>query len=126
MMLADMREQGSSDEKLKELVSAENYERFKKISYKMVSNAIKGDFAVNTVGQQQGLTVPRDRVDDECMTLQAQALQRGEKFKESEVRPKVQASLQKAMVLDWLEVHADTIPLSIHCNFYLFNACCES
>ena len=40
------------------------------------------------------------------MTLQAQALQRGEKFKESEVRPKVQQTLERTMVLDWLQSHA--------------------
>ena len=32
------------------------------------------------------------------MTLQAQAMQRGEKFKESEVRPKVEATLERGMV----------------------------
>eukprot|EP00965_Chrysotila_dentata_P226486 6195447-Pleurochrysis_carterae.AAC.1 len=36
------------------------------------------------------------------MSMQAQALQRGEKFKESEVRPKVEANIERAMVLDWL------------------------
>ena len=37
------------------------------------------------------------------MTLQAQAMQRGEKFKESEARPKVEVQLEKMMTLDWLE-----------------------
>ncbi len=40
------------------------------------------------------------------MTLQAQALQRGEKFKESETRPRVQQTLERQMVLDWLQSHA--------------------
>lgn len=106
MMLGDMREQGTSDDKLKELVTPENYERYKKISRPMATNAIKGDFAIRAVAQQQGLSVSRDRVDDEVMTLQKTALQRGEKFKESEVRPKVQMTLEKTMVLDWLESHA--------------------
>ena len=85
-MLADMREQGTTDEKLKEIITAENYERYKKISRPMTSNGIKGEFALKTVATQQSLLVPDDQVDDEVMTLQAQSLQRGEKFKESEVR----------------------------------------
>ena len=40
------------------------------------------------------------------MTLQRGALQKGEKFKESEVRPKVEAQLEKDMVLNWLEERA--------------------
>ena len=106
MMLADMREQGQSDEKLKDIITPENYERYKKISRPMTTGSIKADFAIKTVGQQQNLVVSQDKVDDEIMTLQAQSLQRGEKFKESEVRPKVAAQLEKTMVLDWLEEHA--------------------
>ena len=103
MMLGDMRERGSSDAQLKELVTPENYERYKKISRVQVVNSIKGNFAIKHVGIQQGLTVPQNEVDDEVMTLQAQAVQRGEKFKESEVRPRVEQQLEKTMVLSWLE-----------------------
>lgn len=102
-MLADMRERGTTDEKLKELVTQENYERYKKISRMQVEKQIKGNLAVKAVGAAQGLVVPQNEVDDEVMTLQAQALQRGEKFKESEVRPQVEMQLEKKMVLDWLE-----------------------
>jgi trigger factor len=102
-MLADMRERGSTDEKLKELVTQENYERYKKISRMQVEKQLKGNLAIKAVGTAQGLVVPRNEVDDEVMTLQAQALQRGEKFKESEVRGKVEMQLEKTMVLDWLE-----------------------
>jgi len=106
MMLGDMREQGQSDEKLKELITPENYERYKMITKPMVVSKIKGDFAIKAISQQQGLVVPQDQVDDEIMTLQAQALQRGEKFKESETRPRVQQTLERQMVLDWLQSNA--------------------
>ena len=54
---------------------------------------MKGDFALKHIGQQQGLVVSRNAVDEEIMALQKGALQRGEKFKESEVRPKVHSPL---------------------------------
>lgn len=57
---------------------------------RQVEKQIKGNLAVKAVGAAQGLVVPQNEVDDEVMTLQAQALQRGEKFKESEVRPQVE------------------------------------
>ena len=65
MMLADMRDQGTTDAKLQELVTQENYERYKKISRKMIVNEIKGNIAVRGVGQQQGLSVSQAEVDDE-------------------------------------------------------------
>lgn len=46
---------------------------------------MKGDFTLKHVAQQQGLVVSRNNVDEEVMALQSAALQRGEKFKESEV-----------------------------------------
>ena len=64
---------------------------------------LKGNFAIRAVGAQQGLSVPQNEVDDELMTMQAQALQQGQKFKESEVRPKIEAQLEKDMVLNWME-----------------------
>lgn len=72
----------------------------------MTELKLKSDFAIKTVSQQQGLMVSRDEVDEEMMTLQAQSLQRGEKFKESEVRPKVEQTIERNMVLSWLESHA--------------------
>ena len=68
-----------------------------------MTNSIKGNFAIQAVGQQQGLTVPQDEVDDEVMTQQAQAVQRGEKFKESEVRGRIEQQLERTMVLSWLQ-----------------------
>merc|ERR1719453_2173344 len=109
MMLGDMREQGTPDAKLQELITPENYERYKKISRPMTELKLKSDFAIKTVSQQQGLMVSRDEVDEELMTLQAQSLQRGEKFKESEVRPQVEQTLERTMVLNWLESNAKLI-----------------
>lgn len=103
MMLGDMRERGTTDEELKKLVTPENYENYKKIARKQVTDSIKGNFAISAVGQQQGLTVDRAEVDDEIMTLQAQAVQQGEKFKESETRPRVEQQLERTMVLSWLQ-----------------------
>ena len=61
-MLANMREQGSTDEQLKELITEENYKRYKQISRNLVVNEIKGNIAVRGVGQQQGLAVSPSEV----------------------------------------------------------------
>jgi FKBP-type peptidyl-prolyl cis-trans isomerase (trigger factor) len=105
-MLSDLREKGSSDAKVQELITPENYGKFKEISRPSATATIKGDLAVKAVMAQQGLSVPRDQVDEEVMTLQAQAVQRREKFKESEVRPRVEMQMEQDMVLDWLSAKA--------------------
>jgi trigger factor len=68
-MLSDMRERGTPDEKLKELITKENYERYLKIAAPMSAMQVKVDFSLKTVGQQQGLTVSRDDVDDEVRRM---------------------------------------------------------
>ncbi len=102
MMLSDLRERGTSDEQLKEYITPENYKKYLAISRPMSAMQVKADFSLKEICRQQGLSVPLDLIDDEVMTLQAQAVQRGEKFKESETRPKVEAQLERNMVLDWL------------------------
>jgi len=106
MMLADLKDRGTSEEELKKLITSENYERYTTIARPQCVAGIKGNLALKTVATAQGLSVAQGEVDDEVMTLQAQALQRKEKFRESEVRPKVEAQLEKTMVLNWLESHA--------------------
>lgn len=105
-MLSDLRERGTPDEKLQDLVTKENYERYLKISAPMSAMQVKVDFSLKEIGRQQGLKVSRDDVDDEVMTQQAQAVQRREKFKESDVRPRIEAELERKMVLDWLRSQA--------------------
>ena len=110
--LADARARGTSDEELQKLITEENYRKYKKIATPQCVTAIKGNLAMKAVGTAQGLSVPRSEIDDEVMLLQAQALQRGEKFKESEVRPKVEATMEKNIVLAWLEKNGSvkTVP----------------
>jgi hypothetical protein len=102
-MLGDMRERGTTDAKLKELITPENYEKYAAISKPSTEAQVKSDLALKEVGIKEGLVVPQAEVDDQVMTLQAQTLQRGEKFKESEVRPRVENELQRRMILDFLE-----------------------
>ena len=40
MMLSDMREKGATDEDLKEIITTENYERYKKISQNMIESQV--------------------------------------------------------------------------------------
>ena len=102
-MLADMKERGTTEAKLKELITPENYERYRKISRPQVEAQLKGTFAIRAVSAAQGLSVPQNEVDDEVMTMQAQALQQKQKFKESEVRPRVEQQLERNMVLDFVQ-----------------------
>jgi trigger factor len=101
-MLADLRERGTPDEQLKDLITEERYEQYSTISRPSVEKQVATDFCLKEVASQQSLKVETAQVDDEIMTLQAQAMQRGEKFKESEVRPKVEAQLERKMVYDFL------------------------
>uniref|UniRef100_A0A7S3T6W3 peptidylprolyl isomerase n=1 Tax=Emiliania huxleyi TaxID=2903 RepID=A0A7S3T6W3_EMIHU len=90
-MLADAQQRGASEEQIKELITKENYARYLKMTAPMSAIQVKADFSLKEVARQQGLSVSRDAVEDELVSMQAQAMQRGEKFKESEARPRIEA-----------------------------------
>mmetsp|Transcript_29851 Transcript_29851/g.88742 ORF Transcript_29851/g.88742 Transcript_29851/m.88742 type:complete len:561 (-) Transcript_29851:341-2023(-) len=105
-MLADAQQRGASEEQIKELITKENYARYLKMTAPMSAIQVKADFSLKEVARQQGLSVSRDAVEDELVSMQAQAMQRGEKFKESEARPRIEAQMEREMVLDWLQAKA--------------------
>ena len=105
-MLADMREQGQPEEEIKEMLTAEKYATYCKVAAPSSAKQVKADFALKEVSRQQNIEVTRDAIDEEMMSMRAQASQRGEKFKESEVRPRVAAALERGKVLDYLESKA--------------------
>jgi trigger factor len=106
-MLSDMRERGTSDEELQKLVKQENYDLYMDITRPLQAKQVLADLMVAEVGRQQSLEVDQEAVNSEIVSRQAQAMQRGEKFKESEVRPRIEAGNQRAVVLDWLASKAE-------------------
>ena len=52
-MLADMRARGTTDEKLKELITAENFEKYKAISRPSSEAQVKSEMALKEVARQQ-------------------------------------------------------------------------
>mmetsp|Transcript_142104 Transcript_142104/g.250603 ORF Transcript_142104/g.250603 Transcript_142104/m.250603 type:complete len:572 (-) Transcript_142104:113-1828(-) len=105
-MLSMLRDKGTPDDKVKEMVTPENYKIFKKMTSPQIAKDLKGNMAIDAIADQQGLKVDRNKVDEEIMALQAAAVQKKQKFKESEVRPQVEAKLHKDLVFDFLESHA--------------------
>ena len=57
-------QRGVTDEKLKELVSPENYKKYAAVARPSIEASIKGDFALKELGRQQNLVVSEDEVEE--------------------------------------------------------------
>jgi len=106
MMLAQQREEGKTDEQLKQLISEENYKNFCNLMRPRTIKRVKSDLAIAAIAQQEGLEVLTDEVDEEVMTQQMKAAQQKQKFKESEMRPKIEEKIRQNKVLDFLKAFA--------------------
>jgi trigger factor len=102
-MLSMEREKGKTDAQLKELVSQENYENFGKLMKPKSIRRVKGSLALQALLKNEGLTVSISEIDDELVNQKMQAQQKKEKFSESEMRPRVQETLEKYKALDYLK-----------------------
>ena len=72
--LADMRNRGTTDEKLKELISPENFEKYKAVSRPQVQQVIKGDLALKALGRclpPRPRASPRPRRPRRCVLAPA-------------------------------------------------------
>ena len=56
-------QRGVTDEKLKELVSPENFKKYAAVARPSIEASIKGDFALKELGRQQNLVVSEDEVE---------------------------------------------------------------
>ena len=61
---------GASEEQIKELITKENYARYLKMTAPMSAIQVKADFSLKEVARQQGLSVSRDAVEHELVSMQ--------------------------------------------------------
>mmetsp|Transcript_4515 Transcript_4515/g.6229 ORF Transcript_4515/g.6229 Transcript_4515/m.6229 type:complete len:506 (-) Transcript_4515:232-1749(-) len=102
MMMADMKSEGSkTDEEIKEMISAENFEKYKEIVRKNVTRGLAATIALSDIAKRENLEVDELEVEDQLELTKNQA--RGDpNFDEEAVKNKIEAQLQKNMVLDWI------------------------
>jgi trigger factor len=118
VMMADMRSNGMADEEIQKLITPENFQKYKKIVAKDIQIDFLVSLGVEEIAIRENIEVPAYDVDEQIGALRKQAAEAGEEnFDEKMIRAKVEPTLQRSMVMDFLAQNADLEVQYIDENF---------
>lgn len=101
-MMTDFRTNGMSDEEIQKLITPENFLKYKNIVKPGIVNDFKVTLGTEEIAKLENVEVPAYRVDEQMASLKKESEQSGEEFDEAQVRPRVENTLQRRMVFDYL------------------------
>eukprot|EP00592_Proboscia_alata_P024356 CAMPEP_0194442566 /NCGR_PEP_ID=MMETSP0176-20130528/126204_1 /TAXON_ID=216777 /ORGANISM="Proboscia alata, Strain PI-D3" /LENGTH=598 /DNA_ID=CAMNT_0039268683 /DNA_START=283 /DNA_END=2078 /DNA_ORIENTATION=+ len=101
-MMTDFRTNGMSDEEIQKLITPENFLKYKNIVKPAIVNDFKVTLGTEEIAKLESVEVPAYRVDEQMASLKKESEQSGEEFDEAQVRPRVENTLQRRMVFDYL------------------------
>lgn len=101
-MLTDFRDNGMSDEDIQKQITPENFEKYKKIVKEGIVNDFKVTMGIEAIAKEVTTEVPEFKVTEQMEALKKEAEQQGEEFDEAKIRPRVESTLQRRMVFDYL------------------------
>ena len=102
MMMADMREGGVSDEEIKRQINPENFGKYKEIVKDDIVRDFKVSMATDEIARMEGITVPDHQIEEQMEAIRKDAAENNEDFDEKMIRAKVDATLVRQAVMDWL------------------------
>mmetsp|Transcript_35051 Transcript_35051/g.51471 ORF Transcript_35051/g.51471 Transcript_35051/m.51471 type:complete len:559 (+) Transcript_35051:145-1821(+) len=104
-MMTDFRDNGMDDAEIKKMITPENFLKYKDIAAPDIITDFKVSMGVEHIAISENIEVPAYQVDEQMGQLQKEA--EGEEFDEVAIRGKVEATLQRRLVFDYLAEHAD-------------------
>ena len=104
VMLAEMRNSGTDDAALKQMISPEGFQKYLKVVRPKVVTELRGKLAVESIGRSIGVTADEQQVEEQMELVKRQYEQQeadsGAAFNEEKAREKVTYELQRVAVLD--------------------------
>lgn len=110
MMMTEMRGSGMADEEIKKLISPENFVKYKDIEKPDIVRDFKISMAVDEIARLENIQVPAYQIDEQIQSLKDQAEKEGtttEGMEDDQMRRKVENTLERRMVYDFLAEAAD-------------------
>mmetsp|Transcript_19617 Transcript_19617/g.37101 ORF Transcript_19617/g.37101 Transcript_19617/m.37101 type:complete len:592 (-) Transcript_19617:80-1855(-) len=102
VMMADMRSNGVADEEIKKQITPENFEKYKAIVKDDIVRDFKVSMATDAIADLEGITVPDYQIEEQMEAIRKDAAENNEEFDETMIRGKVEATLSRQAVMDWL------------------------
>jgi FKBP-type peptidyl-prolyl cis-trans isomerase (trigger factor) len=107
MMMADMRDNGVADEEIKKQINPDNFLKYKKIVKDDIVRDFKISMATDEIARLEGIEVPDYQVEEQMESIKQEAAEAKEEFDEADIRSRVEATLQRQAVMDFLAEHAN-------------------
>ncbi|KAG7368046.1 trigger factor domain containing protein [Nitzschia inconspicua] len=107
MMMTDMRNNGVADEEIKKQINPENFLKYKKIVKDDIVKDFKVSMATDEIARLEGIEVPDYQVEEQMESIKQEAAESQEEFDEGAIRSRVEATLQRQAVMDFLAEKAD-------------------
>lgn len=107
MMMTDMRNNGVADEEIKKQISPENFLKYKKIVKDDIVKDFKVSMATDEIARLEGIEVPDYQVEEQMESIKQEAAEAQEDFDEAAIRTRVEATLTRQAVMDFLAENAD-------------------
>ena len=110
LMMTDMRNNGMADEEIKKLISPENFEKYKELSREGIVRDFKVSMALDEIARLENIQVPAYQIEEQIQSLKDQAVKEGQSLDdmdEEQMRRKVESTLERRMVYDFLAERAE-------------------
>lgn len=107
MMMSDMRANGVSDEEIKNQISPENFLKYKKIVKDDIVADFKVSMATDEIARIEGIEVDDYQVEEQMEAIKKEAAESSEEMDDAQMRARVEATIQRQMVMDFLAENAD-------------------
>ena len=107
VMMADMRESGVDDEVLKSQITPENFLKYKNIVKPGIERDFKISMATDEIARLENINIPAYQVEEQLENIRKDAAAQKEELDENMIRAKVETSLQRSAVMDWLAERAE-------------------
>ena len=106
-MMAEMRDGGTSDAEIKKLITPENFQKYKDIVAPDIIRDFKISLATDSIAEKERIQVPADQIDEQMGALRKEAESSGEEYDEAAFRPKVESTMMRRFVFDFLADNAE-------------------
>jgi len=107
LMMSDMRSNGVADDEIKNQINPENFLKYKKIVKDDIVADFKVSMATDEIGRIENIEVDDYKIEEQMESIRKEAAESQEEFDETQIRSRVEATLQRQAVMDFLAENSD-------------------
>jgi trigger factor len=104
-MMSDFKAKGMDDNQVKQMITKENFEKYKSTSYDNTVRSLRISFVIGEIAKKEAIKVDPTEVEGEMVNVRQQYA--NEEIDEEQARSRVEAELERKKVLEFLRNNND-------------------